>query len=149
MLIPYEQKNKGISVTPHSSQKHAYISVITAAGRTEETPAEKADTQSKASSYCSFIATLSELVMERIANILHMALKLPVLILPLACFSPLFTMHSESQKQLLCIPFCPIAPSTLASMFFLSRTRLNASKQQTKLVSNMLSVLCTDNTFNF
>lgn len=71
MLIPYEQKNKGISVTPHSSQKHAYISVTTAAGRTEETPAEKADTQSKASSYCSFIATISELVMERIANTPH------------------------------------------------------------------------------
>lgn len=89
-------------MTLQSSQKCVYSSVTTAADRAEETPAEKAHTQSKASCYCSCIASVAELLMERLANVVYTALEFSVLVLLLAHCTPPSTTHSVSQQQLLC-----------------------------------------------
>lgn len=117
-------------------QKYVYSSVTTTADRTEETPAEKADTQSKASCYCNRTASVSELVVQRAANVLYIALELLVLILLLARCTVPSTTYSVSQQQLL------FTASLRLGGVFLSQTHLNSSKQQTKLRSSELCSTC-------
>lgn len=118
-------------------QKYVYSLVTSTADRAEETPAEKADTQSKASCYCNHTASVSELVVQRAANVLYIALELLVLILLLArCTAP-STTYSVSQQQLLFT-----ASLRLGEYIFLSQTHLNSSNQQTKLQSSELCFTC-------
>jgi len=89
-------------MTPQNSQKYIYSSVTVTADRAEETPAEKAHTQSKASYYCNQRASVSKLLMERVANVVYTALEFLVLVVLLARCTPLSTTHSVSQQQLPC-----------------------------------------------
>lgn len=87
-------------MTPQSSLKHVYSLVTTTVDRAEETPAEKAHTQSTAACCSKHTASASELLMERVANVLCTALEFSVLVLLLVCCGPPSNTHPGSQQQL-------------------------------------------------
>lgn len=87
-------------MTPQSSLEHVYSSATTTVDRAEETSAEKPHTWSPASCCCKHTVSASELLMERVANILCIALDFSVLVLLLVCCSSPSPTHSGSQQQL-------------------------------------------------
>lgn len=95
-----------------NSQKYVYSSVTTTADRAEETAAEKAHTQSKASCYCNCIASAPELLMERLLSIVYTALQFLVLILVCSLYSP-FHKALNATAQPLCTASCSAPPLLL------------------------------------